>query len=369
MEGFFASWPGCPNGSFISYKRTWAATVRSLELVVSPIVKGVSLLACVLTIVTIVRIKDDFKKARGLLGILTIFDFVFLALSLTEWYNNLAHTNTTVNQAFVLATTTAKSVCMGMSSAMLVVVTIQRVLYIKRPHSIDQICTTPRYIATIVMSFILVFAVSIGFLIGALDTSLRDKPMSERGESTTNVVIKIMNEMQKIIFFIIPLIVLVFGNIIILRELKQIFKRQKQLSSVHSKREQQNMSAIIIIVLLFVAFCVTVIPYLVFYYYLVYRQTAINSLPCSRSEEYGTYLYTSLYESNIYNMILSINPFLNFLMYILSSKRYRDAIKALIYSPRCCKQLIKKPDQLRTTASRSTDMTKVSEPSTDAKGR
>jgi len=369
MEGFFTYWPGCPNGSFISYKRTWAATVRSLELVVSPIVDGVSLLACVLTIVTIVRIKDDFKKARGLLGILTLSDFVFLALNLVGWYNNFAPMIASVNQTFFLATTTAKSVCMGMSSAMLVVVTIQRVLYIKRPHSIDQICTTPRYIATIVLSLILVFAVSSGFLIGALDTSSSNKPMSERGESTTNVVIKILNEMQQIIFYIIPLIVLVFGNIIILRELKQIFKRQKQLSSVQSKREQQNMSAIIIIVLLFVAFCVTVIPYLFFYYYLSFRMTTMDLLPCSRSEEYATTLYTIMYESIIYKIILSINPFLNFLMYILSSRRYRDAIKALLYSPRCCNQLIREPDQLKNTKIKSTDMSTVSKSSTNESER
>ena len=361
MEGFFTYWTGCPNGSFIVYKRTWASTVRSLEFVVSPIVDGASLLACILTIVIIVRIKDEFVKARGLLGIMTMSDLLFLGLRLIRWYSTIAPRIETVNATFVFATSTARKVCMGMSRAMLVLVTVQRVLYIKRPHTVDRICTTPRYVSTIVISFIIVLIVSSAYLIGLLDPTTRAQPLSEASSTDTNDAMVILSEIQQVIFFIIPLIVLVVGNTIIIQELVQIFQRQKQLRVVHNKRERQYISAIFIVVLLFVAFCVTVIPYLVFYFYIKHRSTAMESLPCSQSEEYAKALYGILYEGSLHQIILSVTPFLNFLMYILSSTRYRKSIKYFVSCLSCCKPTTQKQDKSKTsTGTSGTDKTAVS---------
>ena len=222
-----------------------------------------------------------------------------------------------------------------------VAMTMERFIAVAYPFKVATMCTVRRAKITVIALAAIFFLVNLQYFVSV--TSVAGPPFQcAYLEPFHDFSISVWTWVDMSIYAILPLILVLTLNIMIISKVGLAQREKARLQNQSAKTDNQSASITVMLVTVSVTFFLLVSPFTVFYIYssLYWKFTA-------DPQTYARYLlgYTTVF------LLTDLNHCVNFLLYFLSGKAFREDFKRL---------LCKFPSRGTTRGGMSTSVTSLS---------
>jgi len=340
---FLWDWPGCeiPDGGRAPGPLGWAAYY--IWAVVPPLLVICGTVGNVFTVLLIALTFRRIRSVDAMLITLAVSDTsVLWSIAFRNWLIHLWGIDIRGAHAFVCKFSIFISYCSFQYSCLaLVILTGERVMGILRPYSVYAQDNRKRVLIVASGTFVFLMAMNSHLLFG-FSTSpdpRYNSPLSKCGIDDLNYFVfleKYYHWVHFIVGYSLPCLLIVVGNVLIIRSLwKNRFENKPSTSSALSRqlskrRDHQKKSTTIMLVSLNVMFFVTQTPAAIILAIGHYLIEEANSFACSDFSSYKHKAETFNLVQSLVHIFVYFNSALNFLLYVQSGTRFRTHAHALL---------------------------------------
>lgn len=305
---------------------------------VPPFIVLIGVLGNLTTILVLTRSTKKMKSTILYLLILAISDTVFLINTpVRQWLRFTLDYDFRTWGVFVCKTSAYLTYSTyHFSSWLLVAVTLERVLSVLMPYTVQERCNKRASVIVILSLFLTFFGLNSHILFGVGHFQVGNIVYCQ---PLTREYIKFFTKtwpwIHFVVAFLLPFLILLVGNGIIIRQLRASQRERKRLSMADNEtlksKNQEKRAVMIMLILLSAVFFISQTP-TIYFLAVPYYVNLTRQLPCDRYEDYTYHNDIIWFWYSVTSLLSYTNATCNFIMYVLSGSRFRGEVKALL----CC---------------------------------
>ena len=200
--------------------------------------------------------------------------------------------------------------------------TLERVIAVQFPLRASSFCTVKRTAIVIAATGVFSFGVNVPWPVSMVSQSVRSN--CRPSESMTEFIINVWNKVDSSFFIFIPMIVIILSNLVIITRLQQSTKRHQQMTSSNEarlKRERDQRNITITLIVVCVAFVVLHLPLA------IYNCFALSKIGTGNQETIANWEFVN----NLGLTMMEFQNSLNFYLYFLTGRRYRQVTFSILF--------------------------------------